>query len=169
MDHDAAERAAEAFVADADPAMVIVTTAAGGERSGCLVGFWSQCSIEPLHLLVCISTENHTARVAASATALAVHLPSVDRDQELVELFGTETGDEADKFTRCSWRSGPHDVPLLDGLSYVVGEVIDRHPVGDHTAYVLAPIEGHHEPDTNRTPLSRETGLSPGHPRSTDD
>ena len=37
------------LMADADPAMIVLTTAAAGERAGCLVGFHSQISIEPEH------------------------------------------------------------------------------------------------------------------------
>src|SRR5436309_11032282 len=80
--------------------MLIVTTAAGGERSGCLVGFHTQCSIDPPRWAVWISKENRTYRVAQGATTLAVHFPSVD-DRELAELFGEETGDEVDKFAAC--------------------------------------------------------------------
>ncbi|WP_255355718.1 flavin reductase, partial [Frankia sp. CpI1-P] len=39
--------------------MVIVTAAVpDGERSGCLVGFHTQCSIEPARYLLCISQAN---------------------------------------------------------------------------------------------------------------
>src|SRR5580692_6874769 len=82
--------------------MVIVTAAADGERSGCLVGFHTQCSIDPLHYLVCISEVNHTAKVAARAPALGVHFLAED-DRELAGLFGEQTGDGVDKFAECEW------------------------------------------------------------------
>ncbi|WP_255360521.1 flavin reductase, partial [Frankia sp. EI5c] len=40
--------------------MAVVTTAVDGERSGCLVGFHTQCGIDPPRYLVCISHNNHT-------------------------------------------------------------------------------------------------------------
>ena len=64
-----------AFTGRATYALTVVTTVAvDGERSGCLAGFVTQCSIEPPRFLVCISKVNHTGGVVARAQALAVHL-----------------------------------------------------------------------------------------------
>ena len=57
-----------------DYPMYVVTAAAGEQRSGCLVGFGSQVSIDPPRWLVCISVVNHTHPVAEAADVLAVHL-----------------------------------------------------------------------------------------------
>jgi NADH-quinone oxidoreductase subunit J len=55
-----------------DRSMIIVTTCgADGERSGCLVGFSTQCSIDPGRFLVCLSRTNHTFAVAQEADFLA--------------------------------------------------------------------------------------------------
>jgi len=55
-----------------DSPMTVVTAGNGGERSGCLVGFWTQCSIEPLRCVIMLSKSNHTSRVARFAPTLAV-------------------------------------------------------------------------------------------------
>src|SRR6476620_3040151 len=101
------------FVARADAAALVVTAADGHERSGCLVGFSSQCSIEPPRLVVWLSTVNHTYGVASRADRLAAHLlPSTA--MAVAALFAEESGDWTDKFARCSWVDGPGGVPLLD-------------------------------------------------------
>ncbi len=41
----------QTLVADIDYPMFIVTTAADGERAGCLIGFLTQASIKPPRLL----------------------------------------------------------------------------------------------------------------------
>ena len=61
------------IAAELGPALVIVTTAAGGERAGCLVGFHAQSSMDPQRYCVWLSKANHTARVAQRADYLAVH------------------------------------------------------------------------------------------------
>lgn len=128
------------FLRGLDYPVYVVTTTDGTELSGCLVGFGSQVSIDPPRMLICISLRNHTFRVAQGAELLAVHILSPDQ-RELSELFGEETGDEVDKFTRCSWRSGPGGVPLLDGvLRLFVGRVLERVPLGDHTGFLLDPV-----------------------------
>src|SRR5438309_11438996 len=97
-----------------DNTMFVVTTGADGEPSGCLVGFATQASIDPPRFLAGISRNNHTCRVAARSEYLAVHVVQ-RRDIELAQLFGGETGDQVNKFDLCSWHSGPHDMPILDG------------------------------------------------------
>jgi flavin reductase (DIM6/NTAB) family NADH-FMN oxidoreductase RutF len=125
------------LAASTDTPMAVVTAiGADGERSGCLVGFWTQCSINPPRVLACISKTNHTFRVASAAEVLAIHWLA-DDDRGLAELFGGETGDEIDKFERCSWQPGPGGVPVLDGVKgWVAGPVMVRVDVGDHVAFV---------------------------------
>jgi flavin reductase (DIM6/NTAB) family NADH-FMN oxidoreductase RutF len=153
------------LVAGVDPPMVIVTAAtADGRPSGCLVGFWTQCSIHPPRVLPCISRANHTFRVAESAAVLAVHWLAAD-DRALAELFGGETGDEVDKFERCSWRPGPGGVPVLDGVKgWVAGPVVGRFDVGDHVAFLIAPEAGvADDPAPGRLGFGAVKDLDPGH------
>ncbi len=153
------------LAARTDAPMVIVTAAApGGRRAGCLVGFWTQCSIHPPRVLACISKTNHTLPVATAARVLAVHWLAED-DRHLAELFGGETGDEVDKFERCSWRAGSDGVPVIDGVKgWVAGPVVGRFDVGDHVAFVLDAETGAAD-----DPLAGELGfqavkdLEPGH------
>jgi flavin reductase (DIM6/NTAB) family NADH-FMN oxidoreductase RutF len=85
-------QAFEAIVADLDSPAYVVTTTAGAERDGCLVGFASQCSIEPPRFGVWLSKQNRTYRIALSATTLVVHVLR-QGDQDLAHLFGAQTGD----------------------------------------------------------------------------
>ena len=122
--------------------MWIVTTTNGSDRAGCLVGFASQCSIEPLRFAVFLSKKNLTYRIARSASHVAVHAVPKSR-HDLAELFGGETGDNVDKFERCEWRPGPHDLPLIEGCAcWFTGRVIHKLDTGDHVAFVLEPDDG---------------------------
>jgi flavin reductase (DIM6/NTAB) family NADH-FMN oxidoreductase RutF len=140
-----AEPEVEAFeklVALLNYPMFVVTTEADGVAAGCLVGFASQASIHPPRFLVGLSKQNHTFRVAADATHLAVHV--FDREHlGVVELFGTQTGDTINKFDRCSWHHGPAQTPILDdAASWFVGEILDRFKLGDHVGHLLEPVDG---------------------------
>jgi flavin reductase (DIM6/NTAB) family NADH-FMN oxidoreductase RutF len=140
LDHD--DRAFQSLVGRLDYPMWIVTTAARGERAGCLIGFATQTSIDPARFLVCISDKNRTCRVAEDAGAMAVHLVPRERG-DLAELFGGETGDDADKFARAEWRDGPAGVPVLAGCpSWFAGRVLGRMPLGDHVGHLLEPSGG---------------------------
>ena len=153
------------LVGSLDYPMFIVTTAAGEERAGCLVGFAAQCSIDPPLFTVWLSDKNHTCRVAARASTLVVHLPSLG-DRQLGELFGSETGDEVDKFARCDWHVGPDGVPVLDAVPrWFAGRIIGRTPTGDHVAHLLEPTEASTDGDDGWRQLNFQSikDLDPGH------
>jgi flavin reductase (DIM6/NTAB) family NADH-FMN oxidoreductase RutF len=154
----------EKLVSLLDYPMFVVTTRVGDESAGCLVGFASQVSIRPSRFLVGLSKRNHTYRVAQRAGHLAVHL--VPRQHcELARLFGSETGDRTDKFARCAWHSGPHGLPVLeDAAGWFVGEVLNRHDVGDHVGFLLEPVAGD-APDKfeQLVTFSDVRDLDPGH------
>jgi flavin reductase (DIM6/NTAB) family NADH-FMN oxidoreductase RutF len=134
------------IAAHADPEMVIVTAKADDDTDGCLVGFSTQCSIDPVQFLVCLSKVNRTYELACRSGALAVHvLDDTDDDQRLASLFGEHTErdpDDVDKLRHCAWRVGPWGVPVLDGHDWFAGEIVSRHDVGDHVAFVLAVTAG---------------------------
>lgn len=163
---DAYDRA----VRHTDTGMAIVTVAAGGERSGCLVGFHTQASIEPRRHVVYVSQQNHTHRLVTKVSHLGVHLLA-DGQHELARLFGAETGDEIDKFARCEWEAGPHGVPLLTAVAdRFVGAVVARVAGGDHDGFLVEPVAAWAEPDEAGADrpeplrLHAVTDVEPGHP-----
>lgn len=153
-----------AQVASLDYPMAIVTASAGSERSGCLVGFISQCSIHPPRVMAWISETNHTHHVALKSSHLAAHWLSV-LELEAAELFGAQTGDELDKFARCDWQPGPGGAPVLSACPrWFVGRILGRFAHGDHTGFLLEPVQAAAE-----GPWPRQLGyqdvrhLDPGH------
>lgn len=159
-------RALEAFSEKVDGPLLIVTTVAEDERSGCVVGYWTKCSVAPPRFLVCISKKNHTFKVAMEAKALALHLVPADQTA-IVRLFGSETGDEIDKFSRCMWSPGPGGVPLLDDCpSHALCTIIDRTDVGDHVAMLTEPVEVSDGPEDDifTHNMAAEHSIEPGHP-----
>jgi flavin reductase (DIM6/NTAB) family NADH-FMN oxidoreductase RutF len=159
------EKALQRLAARTDAPMAIVTAVApDGRRAGCLVGFWTQCSIHPPRVLACISKPNHTFGVATAAPVLAVHWLA-DDDRGLAELFGGKIGEQVDKFERCSWRPGPGGVPVLDGVKgWVAGPVVGRFDLGDHVAFVVdAETGGAGQPTASELGFQAVKDLEPGH------
>ena len=157
-------QAFEKLVALIDYPMFVVTARSGDELAGCLVGFTSQVSIHPPRFLAGLSKRNHTYRVAEDATHLAVHLIE-RRHCELARLFGGETDDRTDKFARCAWHSGPHDLPILDDAAgWFAVAVISRYDLGDHVGFLLEPLDGS-APDgfEQLVTFSDVRDLDPGH------
>ncbi len=154
----------DTLVARMDAPLVVVTAASGDQRAGCVVGFHSQCSIEPPRYAVWLSKANRTYRVALFATHVALHVLGTE-DRALVELFGGETGDEVDKFARCDWEPGPGGVPLLSKsrLRMVLQRASLWDDGGDHVCLVGTPIDVIAGAATSPLRLSGAPPIEPGH------
>lgn len=137
-----------AFTTLADPSVYVVTAAADGQRAGCLVGFASQCSLDPVRFAVWLSKANHTYRLALAAHTLTVHLLPRDR-HDLAARFGSRCSAETDKFDGLAWHEGPEGALVLtDALAWFTGRIHDRYDGGDHVAFVLDPIAAAHAKET---------------------
>jgi flavin reductase (DIM6/NTAB) family NADH-FMN oxidoreductase RutF len=147
--------------------MAIVTAFDGSERSGCLMGFHTQCSIDPPHWLACISKVNHTYGVAQRTEWLVVHLLRDDQ-HALAELFGAVTGDAIaphEKFECCAWKPGPGGTPILEGCDWIAGHVLERVDGGDHTMFLIE-VTDHGEEHAPAPQLGSRAvrDIHPGHP-----
>jgi flavin reductase (DIM6/NTAB) family NADH-FMN oxidoreductase RutF len=141
-----------------DAPMYVVSAADGTDRDACLVGFTTQCSIDPARFLVCLSVANRTFEIAERAGTLVVHLLRAG-DEATARHFGALTGDEVDKLADVSWREGPGGAPVIDGLDWFSGRVRKRVPFGDHVGMVL---------EVDDSGVARRTGDALGY-QSVDD
>ena len=148
-----------------DPPMYLVTATADGAKAGCLVGFATQCSIEPLRFVVCVSKANHTHTVASRASSLVVHALH-ESDREVASLFGEHTGDEIDKFARCDWDDVPDGVALR-GCDWFSGPIVGHFDGGDLDGYIIDVVDGRARRGTEPQLGSQAVkSFEPGHPAS---
>lgn len=151
-------------MARTDYPLYVVGASDGAERSGCLAGFVTQCSIEPPRFLVCLSPENHTYRVALQAGALSLHLLGSGQ-HDVASLFAEQSGDTVDKFARCAWHTGTTGAPVLDRCAaHLEGTVVDRVEVGDHVAFVVEPVAGAEGSAPGLFTWRDGSDLTPAHP-----
>ena len=152
------------LVGNLDWPMMVVTAQVGDERVGCLVGFGNQTSIHPPRFLVCLSRHNHTyRRLSGQRVPMAVHFLSPG-DRPLAEIFGTETGDETDKFSRCAWHEGPDGAPILKGCdAWLVGRPLAELDLGDHVGFLLEPVAVGPGRVASQLSLRDVVGMTPGH------
>ena len=117
----------------ADGPLVVVTTVAEDERAGCVVGFHSQSGVDPARYSLWLSKANHTYRVALRAEHLAVHFLR-EGDVAVARHFGTQCGDDVDKFAEIGWTPGPGGVPLVEHLPHriVLRKLTVLDDGGDH-------------------------------------
>jgi flavin reductase (DIM6/NTAB) family NADH-FMN oxidoreductase RutF len=147
-----------------DPGLVVVTAAEGSERAGCLVSFHCQSSIAPLRYCVWLSKANYTYRVALLATHFAVHFLTA-ADAELGRLFGTQTGDQTDKFAGLPVRTGPGGVPLLTDCPHWLAArriaLLDEG--GDHVCLTGEPVQANSGGRFEPLRLTQAAGFAAGH------
>jgi flavin reductase (DIM6/NTAB) family NADH-FMN oxidoreductase RutF len=125
-----------------DAPVFVVTTQDDGRPSGCLISFATQTSVRPPSFMVVMRRGSATCDAARRSEHLAVHVLS-QRQVVLAELFDGETDDETEKFGRCSWRVGPHGMPILDeAIAWFVGRTAHWIDIGDHVAYIVEPVAG---------------------------
>jgi flavin reductase (DIM6/NTAB) family NADH-FMN oxidoreductase RutF len=151
------------LVGQLDYPMLIVTTALGDDRAGCLVGFHTQCSIDPPRYLVCISRLNHTFALATRSDKLAVHVLD-QANHRLASLFGEQTGDTTDKFAACYWRQHQGLPVLTDAHAWFIGLVLRRIDLGDHTGHLLEPLEAEADGTLDQLAFQQIKSMKPGHP-----
>lgn len=167
MANDSLDDRFDAAVAELDTAMVVVATAAGGERSGCLVGFHCQASIDPLRYAVWISRANHTFGLIDECTHMTVHLVNAEDDAQvaLAIHFGSTTGDEIDKFAGLAVSDGPGAAPLLADLPdrFVGRKVAVLDAPGDHVGVLLEPVEAEAGTVEQTLRFSRVADVDAGH------
>jgi flavin reductase (DIM6/NTAB) family NADH-FMN oxidoreductase RutF len=164
MDGSDVSGAMDAFTATDYPLYVVTVGTGAGERSGCVAGFVTQCSIVPARFLVCISKVNHTFVVAERAEGMALHLLGSDQ-MATARLFAEESGDTTDKFAHCRWRPGPHHAPVLTSCAaWLEGVAIGHQSVGDHQAYLFRPETGGRGPNDGLLTLADAPDLHPAHP-----
>lgn len=163
---DAALRAGlDDLLRHGNPPIVIVTARDDrGRRAGCLVGFTSQCGIEPPSYAVWLSVRNHTYEVALRSTHLAVHV--LAREQRaLAQLFGSVTGHDRDKFAECEWDDGPSGLPILRGAAGWFAGPARRIPSsGDHELFVVSPLIAHGRLDHQPLSFQDVKDLDAGNP-----
>jgi flavin reductase (DIM6/NTAB) family NADH-FMN oxidoreductase RutF len=161
---DVSDDAFDALMTSVDPPLIVVTTAAEGERAGCLVGFHAQSSITPHHYCLWLSKANHTYVVGLRATHFGVHFLTTD-DFTLAERFGTLSGEDTDKFAGLEMELDPHGIPDLTACPNRVS--LERLAVlddgSDHVCLTTRVRAARSERRFVPLRVSRAAHLVPGH------
>jgi flavin reductase (DIM6/NTAB) family NADH-FMN oxidoreductase RutF len=122
--------------------MFVVSACADGRVDACLVGFTSQCSIDPPRFVVFLSKANRTYELARRADTVVVHRLRADQHEIAEQLGGTSAHDDPTKLSGCDWEPGPGGAPVLAGCDWFAGRVEARIDAGDHVAFLLEPFGG---------------------------
>ncbi len=117
---------------------VAVITARGARPVGFTATSLSSVAAEPPLVSFGVGTGSSSWPVIAEAEYVGVHILA-EHQRELAATFARSGADRFAPPTR--WRTGPLDVPVLDGVNaWLVCRIVARIPAGDHHI-VLARAE----------------------------
>ncbi|WP_431041102.1 flavin reductase family protein [Streptomyces sp. P1-3] len=133
---------------------VAVITARGSGPVGFTATSLTSVAAEPPLLSFGVGNGSSCWPVLAEAGHVGVHILGEDQ-RELAATFARSGADRFAPPTR--WRSGPADVPLLDGvLAWLVCRVAARIPAGDHHVVIAEAVAG--DPSGSGRPLLYHQG-----------
>ena len=140
--------------------MFVVAAAADGDADACLVGFTTQCSIEPPRFAVFLSKMNQTyrARDAGHRARRAPDPPRPARARRALRRHQREGRSRQAVRMAVAPRTGRR--PVIEECDWFAGTIEARLDAGDHVAFVLAPFDG-------RVPGRRPAGVPGGRATST--
>lgn len=133
---------------------VAVITAAGPGPVGFTATSLTSVAAQPPLVSFGVALTSSCWPVLAEAGYVGVHILG----EHQTELAATFARSGADRFAPpTSWRRGPEDVPLLDGVrAWLVCRVAARMPAGDHRLFVAEAVAG--DPGGEGRPLLYHEG-----------
>lgn len=112
----------ERLMADLDPAMLIVTAFDGAARAGCLVGFSSQCSINPFRYWLALSIRNHTFGVVSPRRSIVLGRSAVgSSNASATPISPSEMASDSANLrygSLRSWQGSPCQAPSQQSSSH---------------------------------------------------
>jgi flavin reductase (DIM6/NTAB) family NADH-FMN oxidoreductase RutF len=115
--------------------VTIVTTRAGEQIHGMTVSAFTEVSLEPPLVLVCVDKSSNTQPVIAEGGVFAVNI--LARDQEpLAQLFASDEAENR-RFSGVRYETGATGAPLIAGsVASLDCRLEAAHEAGDHIIYV---------------------------------
>ncbi|MER7002039.1 flavin reductase family protein [Dactylosporangium sp. NPDC000555] len=122
--------------------VVVITTGGQTRPAGFTATSFTSVSLDPPLVSFCLDRRSSSWPALEQASHVGVHVLT-ESQEELARRFATSG---IDRFAApLRWRSGPHDVPVLEGaLAVLVCRVAERVHAGDHAIVLAEPIQGEH-------------------------
>jgi flavin reductase (DIM6/NTAB) family NADH-FMN oxidoreductase RutF len=135
--------------------VAVVTVQGPSGPGGLTANALCSLSLDPLLLLVCFDNSARTLPMIRTAGRFAVNVLRHEQ-HALSGVFASKRAERA-KFDGVPYTLRD-EVPVLDGvLAWLICELREQHPAGDHTIAVGAVLDMHH--DDSGSPLVWYRGL----------
>jgi flavin reductase (DIM6/NTAB) family NADH-FMN oxidoreductase RutF len=135
---------------------VAVITAQGARPVGFTATSLASVAVEPALLSFGIGTGSSSWSVISGTEHIGVHLLG-EHQSALAATFARSGADRFAPPTR--WRTGPHGVPVLEGVpGWLVCRIVARVPAGDHRLVLAEVLAGDADASGTGRPLLYHRG-----------
>lgn len=131
--------------------LYVVSSAAGGRRSGYISNTVFQVTAEPPQFAVVCSKNNYTSELISASGRIGISVLKQQTSAEVISTFGYSSGREKDKFEKFNFMKRSGDLPILtdDTIAWFECEVAQVMDAGTHIIYITKVIDGAITDDTS--------------------
>lgn len=114
-----------------------------------------QVTADPAQFAVCCSKNNYTAQLIGDSGAFSISVLKKDTSQDIIGIFGYQSGRDIDKFEKAEYITGSTGAPILidDTLAWFECRVVNTVDVGTHLLFT-AEIVASELTDPSAEPLT---------------
>jgi flavin reductase (DIM6/NTAB) family NADH-FMN oxidoreductase RutF len=123
--------------------LYVLTANENGKDNGCIINTAIQAASEPLRVSICVNKANYTHDMILRTGAFNLSFLTEDSKFATYRNFGFQSGRDADKLEKVSFRRAANGVAYLteEVNAYLSGRVVQSIDLGSHTMF-LAEVTG---------------------------
>lgn len=119
--------------------LFVLSAAADGKSSGCIINTAMQVTDTPLKMAICVNRSSYTGQLIRQSRQFAVSILDEDADFEIFRHFGFQSGRDTDKFGQ--WKdtiTTPSGIPCntRGANAWISCEVDEEIDLGTHIMYI---------------------------------
>ena len=118
----------------------VVSTMNDNKPTGCIANSIMQVSYDTI--AVSINHQNYTHQCMEKCGKFAVSILGENVNDDIIPVFGFETGKTVDKFEKIEYEITDDVAVLKDAIGYIVCEIIDKMETETHTIFLGRIIDG---------------------------
>lgn len=119
----------------------IVTMNTGRKMNGIAVAWITRVSINPPMIAISIGKTRYSHKLLNETDKFGVCIMEKGA-KKIVNLFGTKSGRNCEKFSGIDYSLSENNIPILPGtLAYIECQIIRKADAGDHTIFIGEVID----------------------------
>lgn len=138
-------------------AVHIITSNGKAGKVGITVSSVTSVTDSPPTVLFCVNKSSELHDVILQNGKVCINVLNADQAELAKHFAGMHNSTMAERFEWDLWDEGQHGVPLLrEAISRLQGEIVETHPAGSHSIFLVRLSEIQCEPKPSLAYFSRQ-------------